>query len=341
MKLITFAVPCFNSMAYMGKCIDSLLLAGDNIEIIIIDDGSTDDTGIIADRYQAAHPGTVCVIHKPNAGHGSAVNAGLENAAGIYFKVVDSDDYLDSEALAVFMKYVRQSIETGLPADLIITNFIYDHAADNTEYVSSYRKYFPVGVTFSWEQSKPMYLWHMLLMHALTFRTEVLKESHVQLPEHTFYVDNLFAFMPLPFVKNLFYLDIDLYRYYIGRNDQSVTITNMSDRYEQQIRVMMCMLMSYSHEQLESLSGPLRRHMYHFLYSVMTNTYFFTTQKSSTERKKNLMLMWDDLRKRDPALYRKMRHTPSVMLLKPFPWRIKGYITLIGYLILVKFVKLG
>ena len=341
MKLITFAVPCYNSAAYMQKCIDSLLSAGDEIEIVIINDGSTDDTGTLADRYSSLYPDIIRVIHKENGGHGSGVNTGLFHASGVYFKVVDSDDWLDTKALAVFMDYLRQSVASGSCADLIITNFVYDHASDQTEYVSSYRKYFPVNRMFGWKDSKPMYLWHMLLMHALTFRTDLLKKAHVQLPEHTFYVDNLFAYTPLPSIKKLYYLDIDLYRYYIGRPDQSVTIANMSARYDHQIRVMRSMLKAHSYQELERLEKPLRRHMYHFLYSVMTNTYFFTTQKSDEKRKKDLQSMWDELQENDPGLYKKMKRAPSVLFLKPFPWKIKGFFSRTGYQILVKFVKLG
>ena len=93
-KLITFAVPCYNSADYMEHCIDTLLQGGDDIEIILVDDGSTkDDTPAICDRYAERYPGTVRAIHQPNGGHGEGVNQGIRNARGIYYKVVDSDDW--------------------------------------------------------------------------------------------------------------------------------------------------------------------------------------------------------------------------------------------------------
>ena len=98
MKLLTFTVPCFNSAAYMEKCIESLLPGGEDVEILIVDDGSTDDTAAIADRYEKQYPTIVKAIHKENGGHGSAVNAGIEHASGLYFKVVDSDDWVKQEA---------------------------------------------------------------------------------------------------------------------------------------------------------------------------------------------------------------------------------------------------
>ena len=99
MKLLSIAVPCYNSAAYMGKCIESLLVGGDEVEILIVDDGSTkDDTARIADEYEKNYPGICRAIHQENGGHGEAVNTGLRNASGVYFKVVDSDDHVDADA---------------------------------------------------------------------------------------------------------------------------------------------------------------------------------------------------------------------------------------------------
>ena len=96
MKLLSIAIPCYNSEKYMRKCIDSLLIGGEDVEILIIDDGSTKDrTAEIADEYEAQFPTIVRAIHKENGGHGSAVNTGIANATGLYFKVVDSDDWAD------------------------------------------------------------------------------------------------------------------------------------------------------------------------------------------------------------------------------------------------------
>lgn len=92
MKLLSVAIPCYNSEEYMRKCIESLLVGGEDVEILIVDDGSSDGTAEIADGYRALYPSIVKVIHKENGGHGSAVNEGLAQATGLYFKVVDSDD---------------------------------------------------------------------------------------------------------------------------------------------------------------------------------------------------------------------------------------------------------
>ena len=98
MKLLSFTVPCYNSAAYMRRCIDSILIGGEEIEIIIVNDGSKDESARIAEEYAEAYPSIVKVIHQENGGHGSAVNTGIEAATGLYFKVVDSDDRVDAES---------------------------------------------------------------------------------------------------------------------------------------------------------------------------------------------------------------------------------------------------
>ena len=227
MKLITFTVPCYNSAAYMDKCIQSLLPAGEDAEIILVDDGSTDETGAIADRYAEQYPSVVRVIHQENGGHGEGVNQGLSNALGLYFKVVDSDDWLDGQALEKLMAVIRDSARRERPIDLILANYVYEHVEDGTERVVRYRNALPVGREFTWDEVGHFSTSQFITMHATFYRTDVLRRSKLSLPRHTFYVDNVFVYQPLPSVRTLYYLDADLYRYFIGRADQSVTEENM------------------------------------------------------------------------------------------------------------------
>ena len=117
MKLITFTVPCYNSAAYMDHCIETLLTAGEDAEIILVDDGSKDDTGKIADAYAEKYPTIVRVIHQENGGHGEGVNQGIRNATGVYFKVVDSDDWLDTDALQQVLAELRAPLNDEQPLD--------------------------------------------------------------------------------------------------------------------------------------------------------------------------------------------------------------------------------
>ena len=128
MKLLTCVVPCYNSAAYMERAVDSLLTGGEEIEVLIVDDGSVDETGQIADRMAADHPSVIRVHHQSNAGHGSAINYGIANAQGIYFKVVDSDDRLVKENVPGLMDVLRQHTNEESRVDLIFHDYVYDRA---------------------------------------------------------------------------------------------------------------------------------------------------------------------------------------------------------------------
>lgn len=341
MKLISFAVPCYNSQDYMKKCVDSLLTGGDDVEIIIVNDGSKDNTLAIANEYAAEYPRIVKVIDKPNGGHGSGVNAGLVSASGIYYKVVDSDDWLDEGALKELLNTIKRHTEAGTPPDLYVCNFVYEHVADGTRHVSAYDKKFPTGQISSWDGVKAFRFSHMLLMHALVYKRECLIASGTVLPEHTFYVDNLFAYKPLPFMKTVCYLNVDLYRYYIGRADQSVNVKNLVKRFDQQIRVMTCMVDSYTWDEIKKMPKGLKKYMWHSLNAIMMNTIFFTCADDSPERREQYKQMWRHIKERDVKLYRKYRWRAYATAVVHFPWKIRGALCTWGYNILCKKIKLG
>ena len=339
MKLISFAVPCYNSAGYMRRCIDSLLKGGEDVEIIVVNDGSKDETPLIAAEYAAIHP-NVRVVNKENGGHGSGVNKGLELAQGLYYKVVDSDDWLDGDALEKLLALLREHRDAGKLADLYITNFVYEKVCDNARYVRSYVHNFPQGRFFGWEEVKRFHKSNVLLMHSLLYRTDKLRQSNTILPEHTFYVDNIFAYKPLPFMKKLYYLNADLYRYYIGREDQSVSAKNIVRRYDQQIRVMKEMIGAYTYEQLEGLESGLCGYMKHYLSVVMMLTMMFTTggKEDIPGRKAALGELWDYVRERDGQMYAYLRRSYPA-LVNWLPFRLRGRVMVAGYLYYSKKIK--
>ena len=341
MKLISFAVPCYNSQDYMRKCVDSLLTGGDEVEIIIVNDGSRDDTINIANVYAEKYPDIVKVIDKENGGHGSGVNAGMANSTGLYYKVVDSDDWLDDNALASLLSKIREHKEKGTLPDLYVTNFIYDKVSEGTQYVSAYGDKMPEGQIIGWDKVKKFNLSHMMLMHALLYKREKLLQSGTVLPEHTFYVDNLFAYKPLPFMQTVCYLNIDLYHYFIGREDQSVNRKNFVKRYEQQIRVMKCMTDAYTLDEIKKMPKGLKRYMWHSLEVIMMNTIFFTCAEDSPERRKALKEMWQHIKSKDKKLYRKLRSNSYATAVNYLSWKFRGWVMTKGYNFLCKKIKLG
>ena len=221
MKLLSIAVPCYNSEDYMEHCVESLLVGGDEVEILIVDDGSQKDrTPEIADRLEKEHPGVVRAIHQENGGHGEAVNTGLSNATGVYFKVVDSDDWVNEKAYIQILDLLRQMVEQDTGLDMLISNFVYEKEGAKRKRVMNYHAAIPRDEILTWDQVRVFTKWQYILMHSVIYRTQLLRDCGLKLPAHTFYVDNIFVYQPLPFVKTLYYLDVNFYRYFIGREDQ-------------------------------------------------------------------------------------------------------------------------
>ena len=310
MKLLSIAIPCYNSAGYMEKCIDSLLIGGDEVEILIVDDGSLkDNTAEIADRYAEKYPGIIKAIHQPNGGHGAAVNTGIENATGLYFKVVDSDDWVQQEAYSKILDTLRNVVEEEKQLDMLVSNFVYEKEGEKRKKVMRYRHILPKDRIFTWEECRHFSKGHYILMHSVIFKTELLKESGLHLPEHTFYVDNLYVFEPLLHVEHMYYLDVNFYRYYIGRADQSVNEEIMISRLDQQIKVNKLMIDYYVDNKPEIVKIK-RRHQYmrNYLEIIMTVSSILCIRSGTEENLAVKKELWKYLKQKDRLLHWWMRN---------------------------------
>ena len=306
MKYISFAIPCYNSQDYMAHAIESILPGGDEVEIIIVNDGSKDKTSQIAHEYMDKYPDIIKVIDKENGGHGDAVNAGLANASGKYFKVVDSDDWVDEEALHKILMLLRHLEEDNEQIDMLISNYVYEKAGVTHKKCIHYRNVLPQDEVFRWDDIGHFRLDQYILMHSVIYRTDMLKLSQMRLPKHTFYVDNIYVYYPLPHVRKIYDLDVDFYRYFIGREDQSVNEKVMIARVDQQIFVTKTMIDMYQLKKVTS--KKLRQYMINYLAIMMTVSSILlirSKEKENLEKKKEL---WLYLKKRDMKTYIKIRY---------------------------------
>lgn len=220
-KLLSIAIPSYNVEKYLGEILphyfDGRVL--DDIEILIVNDGSKDRTYEIATSYQDKYPGTVRVINKENGGHGSAVNSGIQAATGKYFKVIDGDDWVDTEAFVQFVTLL-QSID----ADVVLTSF--DRVDDTTH--EKTRVCFdnvPYKKVVSIEEVIPQ-IDNNYQIHSTTFRTDILKKTP-KITEHCFYVDQEYIIYPLKYIQTVCLLDIAVYQYRVGNSEQSVAVANL------------------------------------------------------------------------------------------------------------------
>lgn len=309
MKLLSFAIPCYNSEAYMKNCIESLLPGGEDVEILIVDDGSKDGTAQIADEYQEKYPTIVKAIHKGNGGHGSAVNAGIENATGLYFKVVDSDDWVKESAYKKILDTLRELTGGEKPLDMLISNFVYEKVGEKRNKVMRYHHALPEGELFSWNDVHHFFKGQYILMHSVIYRTKLLRECGLKLPEHTFYVDNIYVYEPLPYVKTMYYLDVNFYRYYIGRADQSVNEKVMISRLDQQIKVNKLMVDYFVAHKAKILSNKkLRAYMLNYLEIITTISTVLAIKSGTEENLAKRKELWEYIKEKDTLLFYHLRY---------------------------------
>lgn len=306
MKLLTIAIPCYNSQDYMENCIKSLLVGGEDVEILIVDDGSKDATPEIADSYAKRYPTIIRAIHQENGGHGSAVNAGVQNATGLYYKVVDSDDWVDEKAFLTVLEKLRQLAGGDETVDLLIANFVYDKVGVKHKKVMRYTSMFPVDQVFGWNDVKLITKGHYLLMHSVIYRTDMLRKCKLELPKHTFYVDNIYVYHPLPYVKKMYYMDVDLYHYYIGRGDQSVNEEIMIGRIDQQIKVNKIMIEDYDLWRIQN--KRLRKYMFNYLEIITVISTVLLLRSGTDENLQKKRDLWKYIKDYDIRLFHHLRN---------------------------------
>ena len=190
---------------------------------------------------------------------------------------------------------------------MVIANYVYEKVGMTHKKVIRYDNVLPENQIFKWEDIGHFRLDQYILMHSVIYRTEMLKLSQLELPKHTFYVDNLFAFEPLPYVKNLYYLDVNFYRYFIGRDDQSVIEIVMIKRIDQQIRVNKLMVDAYIN--CKSRNKLLKAYMFSYLDIITTFSSFMLIRANTEESLQKKKELLEYIRTENKQVYRKLRHS--------------------------------
>ena len=309
MKILSVSIPCYNSASYMETCIKSLLPGGDDIEILIVDDGSTkDNTFEIAQSYEKQYPGIVRAIHQENAGHGGAVNTGIKEATGVFFKNIDSDDWADTDVLLKIIGILKDLESKGTKIDLFLANYVFDREDSDKKTVMRFKGAFPKGRPFTWDEVGHMCQSQFIMMHTIIYRREVLLASRTELPKHAYYVDNIYAFRPLPYTKTIYYLDEALYHYRIGRADQSVNVQVQLKNIDQQIMVDK-LITDYYVNRPQGLSPRLEKYLIAFVKLMYCATSAILLVGNTSEHLAKKEDLWNYLKQADPVAYKKVRRS--------------------------------
>lgn len=275
-------VPSYNASKYLDFNLRSFLCPSEpeKLEVIVVDDGSTDDTARIADAYHEKYPDTIKVVHKENGGHGSGINAGLRAATGKYFKVVDADDWVDHEALKRLLDYIASfdAADVNMDTDTahahaeakpasgpdVIYNNYYWRLTDEAKSPEEYECKAEFKEPFSGVEYCKVYDFESIAdqcyvkMHNMTIRTEILRDHQIQIDEHCFYVDMEYILYPMPYVQTIAFLPEFLYQYQIGRQGQSMDPTKMQRNAAQYDHVL-ASIYAYYDAHCKDIKGPNRK----------------------------------------------------------------------------------
>lgn len=296
-KILTITIPSYNVEKYIDKCLNSMLVEDilEDIEILIVNDGSKDSTPQIARRYVERYPQTVRLIDKENGGHGSTINAGIQEATGKYFKVVDGDDWLKTENLIPFIELLKNREE-----DVIASNFlcVRDETYEiiSEKYVTSDHSLY--GTVRNMDKGE---IKDVIKMHGLTIRTSILKENTITIDEHCFYVDAEYIAYPMPYVSTIYYDPLFIYMYRLGRNGQSMDIHSMQRNRAMHRKVLDSLLTFYDH--LPDVTEGKKNYIEKVIGQVVENQFQIYISMGTEKEIQKETALWDkNLRREYPGV---------------------------------------
>ncbi len=254
MKTLTFLVPCYNVEHCVRHCIDSMLVDAilDDIEILLINDGSKDNTLDILQEYEAKYPETVKVIDKPNGGWGTAINLGIREANGKYLKEVDSDDWVCSENLKSYIDFLKKTT-----CDYIATEYSDFFKADDSHLLHTYQEEcYNQTLSISDFWAKYPKAWAFPI-HSVTFRTDLLKEMNLTVGDR-YYCDLEYILYPLPYIQTITVLNLPISVYFHGSDEQSTGPAGYKKHYKDYLDLAK-RLVSFSNNLPETTIAPIRK----------------------------------------------------------------------------------
>lgn len=316
---MTVIVPVYNVEKYLRTCLKSFVSPKlENLEVLVIDDGSTDSSSRIAEEFVKNYPGRYRLVHKENGGHGSALNTGIREASGKYLKTVDGDDWLVEEELIRFLDYLGRT-----DSDVVVSNYYWIDTHTGKQGAQSAHPFGGVeyGRLYSLEEvAGKCYI----KMHSLTIRTELVKKVPFVIDEHCYYVDSEFVMFPMIYVETVEFVDCYLYMYRVGRAHQSINIRQMAKNKEQHLRVLYRLFEFYGWAENQGIRDYHKRYLEYGIALILKSQYKVFLSCDYTKELQRELVSFDQMVQRDyPEIYGQMR-SKSVRVIKMFGYRMFG-----------------
>lgn len=327
-KILSIIIPAYNVEKYLRKCLSSLEVKEilDDVEVLVISDGSTDSTVQIAMEYVNKYPGTYYLYEKENGGHGSTINYGIRHANGKYFKVVDGDDWLNTPKLSEYVNMLKNRDEDIIASDYLCIQDVTEKILDE-KYATDDKSQYTKTCYISQGQ-----IHNVIKMHSMTIKTVFLKNQGIDIDEHCFYVDAEYITYPIVQTDSVYFYNEFIYMYRLGRNGQSMDIKSMQKRRDQHMRVLESLLRFY-----ENASYPTDEHKKYVeraIAQIVENQFQIYISMGLKKGIFSEMKKWDkDLQKKYPDVYKSTNKKSITMLRKT------GYLILPVGAIVYKIVR--
>ncbi|MCM1157293.1 MAG: glycosyltransferase family 2 protein [Bacteroidales bacterium] len=316
-KLLTVIVPTYNVEQYIAQNLNSFAVPEvlEQLEVIVVSDGSTDNSVSIAGDFVKQYPSAYRIVEKENGGHGSAINRGIREAKGKYLKVVDADDWVLRDGLLRLMECLGQT-----DSDIVVSNFYWYHHGTGKTSVEIKEPF--AGVEYGKEYAFDKICREMYIkMHALTIKTEILKKIPA-IDEHCFYVDAEYVLFPVPYIRTVTCIEDFVYMYRIGLPGQSMDISKMQKNEENFDRVLKRLLDYYQEWIKQGLSKNRLSYMEQFLGRLVASRFkIFLSYPFDWEIQKKMRAFNRRIREDYPEIYRVIRNR-AVKLLQYSDFRL-------------------
>ncbi len=303
-KLLTIAIPVYNTSKYLVRCLSSLVFINDVelLDIILVNDGSKDESLEILNEYMNKYKSFIRIINKENGGHGSTINAALKKAKGKYFRVLDSDDWFDIDEFQAYLNELK-----NLDVDLVITNYTRELVYDGKSIEINYNDKILFDNIYQFDRMNLEDLeGQYFVLATTTIKTNILRESNFTLSEKCFYVDMEWVVFLIERIQTFILLDYNIYRYYIGREDQSVNFASFVRNRKDHEFVLLRLMAFYTNCKLKNKLSQNKLIYIHNIIKLMTYTHYqiycqFTENISSA--REEIILFDCELKKFDEKIY--------------------------------------
>ena len=302
MKVLSIVIPSYNCAHFLDKCITSMLCQEvlDQLDIIVVNDGSQDSTAEVAQKYCERYPDSVRLISQENKGHGGALNTGCAAAVGKYLRVIDADDWVETDNLPKFVEILRDC-----ESDVVLTNYYTrDITTGEVKYWRCYPEEFGREYTMAEAMKDVKAFDRGLTFHGITYNTKFYQEKGIRLSEHVFYEDQEFGTIPCCFAKSILPLDLFIYNYRIGDVNQSVSDANQLKRIGHTETVLKRLIAEY--EKLTLAETDAGRDYFNMKAKVLLLGYFNTVMLIEPDKKKGRAMgdaMMELFRQKMPVAY--------------------------------------